>query len=134
MENYNIFLDDFRHPYDAFRILNDTDFLQLKWVVVRSYDDFVKVITENHEINKWPELISFDNDLLDEHYEIGEKTNFKKFDYSLTEKTGWHAAQWLISFCKTNEIDLPAFKVHSANTAGRNAITAILEEFVNSKK
>lgn len=125
----HIFLDDFRIPVDAFRILGDTDFLKLKWDIVRSYDEFINKIIEEHNKGRWPELISWDHDLLDEHYEIGEKSNFTEFDYSLTEKTGWHAAQWLIEFCKTNNLTMPPFKVHSQNTAGRKSITTILEEF-----
>lgn len=113
---YHLFLDDFRSQIDAFQLSKDTDYLKLKWVIVRSYDEFVKTITKNFSKGKWPEVISFDNDLLDEHYKIGEKSNFKEFDYSLTEKTGWHAANWLIEFCKTNNLDLPAFKVHSQST------------------
>src|SRR3972149_5431498 len=135
MDSLHIYLDDFRHPYDAFNILKDTDYLKLKWVVVRSHDEFVKTITNFFSEGKWPAIISFDHALDDEHYTIGEKTGYKEFDYSLTTiPTGFHSAQWIIEFCKTNNLNLPAFKVHSQSTAGRKNITAILEEFSNSKK
>lgn len=134
-QSFNLFLDDFRHPYDAFNIWKDTDFLKLKWVIVRSHDEFIKIITNRFSDGEWPEIISFDHDLDDEHYEIGEKTGYKEFDYSLTKiPTGFHTAQWIVNFCKENDIDLPKFKVHSQSTVGRQNITTVLEEFVNSKK
>lgn len=135
MESYHLFLDDFRHPYDAFNLWKDTDFLQLKWIVVRSHDEFVKTITNYFSEGKWPDMISYDHDLSDEHYKIGEKTGYKEFDYSLiTIPTGFQSAQWLIEFCKEKNLDLPSFKVHSQSTAGRRNITKVLEDFSNSKK
>jgi hypothetical protein len=132
--SYNIFLDDFRHPYDAFRILNDSDFLKLKWVTVRSHDEFVKTITEKFTNGEWPEIISFDHDLDPEHYEIGEKDNFQTFDYSLiTIPTGYQSTEWLIDFCKHSNMDLPKFKVHSQNTIGKRNITTLLEEYASSQ-
>ncbi len=133
--SYHLFLDDFRHPYDAFNIWKDTDYLKLKWIVVQTHEEFVNTITNKFSNDEWPAIISLDHDLADEHYEIGEKTGYKEFDYSLTIiPTGFHSAQWLIQFCKENNLDLPKFKVHSQSTVGRENITSILEEFVNSKK
>lgn len=131
MENYNIFLDDFRHPYDAFRILNDTDFLQLKWVVVRSHDEFIKLIKDKHSFGDWPYVIAFDHDLHDEHYDM----NFSDMNYLKTSvPTGYHSAKWLIDFCVENNLELPNFKVHSQSSSGRRNITQILDEFISSKK
>jgi hypothetical protein len=128
----NIFLDDFRHPYDAFHIWKDTDFLKLEWVIVRSHQEFVDKITTEFEKGNWPSLISIDHDLHPEHYEIGENANFQKFDYSLiTVPTGLQSAEWLIEFCKDNKLEMPAYKVHSQNTIGRKNITAALESFCN---
>jgi hypothetical protein len=135
MEPYNLFLDDFHHPYDSFNIWKDSDYLKLKWITARSHDEFVKIITTKFSDGEWPTLISWDHDLSDEHYEIGEKTGYKEFDYSLTTiPTGFHSAQWLIQFCKENNLDLPKFKVHSQSTIGRENINKILNEFANLKK
>ena len=130
MNKYNLFLDDFRMPADAFRIWGDTDFLKLKWEIVRSHDEFVEKINEEFKKGNWPELVSFDHDLDPEHYDIGEKFGFQNFDYSLTDiPTGLHSAKWLISFCKENSLSMPAFKVHSQNTIGRQNITVELSSF-----
>lgn len=132
---YNLFLDDFRSQIDAFQLSKDTDYLKMKWIIVRSHDEFVKSITKYFSEDKCPAIVSFDHDLADEHYTIGEKTGYKEFDYSLvTIPTGYHSAQWLIEFCKTNNLDFPAFKVHSQSTVGRNNIIKLLEDFTNIKK
>jgi hypothetical protein len=130
MESYNLFLDDFRHPYDAFNIWKDTDFLKLEWVTVQTHDEFVKLVTKNFSEGKWPAIISFDHDLHDEHYDM----DFSDMNYLKTNvDTGYHTAKWLVEFCKSNSLDLPAFKVHSQSTSGRRNITAVLEKFANKK-
>jgi hypothetical protein len=129
--SYNIFLDDFRHPYDAFNIWKDTDFLKLKWVIVRSHDEFAKTITDRHSNGEWPAIIAFDHDLSDEHYDM----DFSDMNYlKTTIPTGYHSAEWLIDFCVQNNLDLPGFKVHSQSTSGRKNITDVLEKFSASKK
>ena len=65
MTKYNLFLDDFRMPKDAYNYLLQPIYISVNWEIVRSYDEFVKYITE-HGI---PEIISLDHDLADEHYE-----------------------------------------------------------------
>lgn len=135
MIKYNLFLDDFRIPQDAFNIWKDSDFLKLEWVTVRSHEDFIIYITTGLLEGKWPSIISFDHDLADEHYAIGEKKNYQYFDYSLiTIPTGMQSAQWLVKFCKENNLQLPAFKVHSQSTIGKKNITKELESFNNPKK
>ena len=128
MENkaYNLFLDDIREPYDAFLYTKDTDFSKLKWVVVRNYEEFVQLISENYENGSFPGLIAFDHDLADEHYEHLPGT----IPYSeMEEKTGMHCATWLVDFCIDNNVKLPAFKVHSMNPAGRANIKGLLENY-----
>ena len=124
--NYNIFLDDFRQPVDAFNIWKDTDFLKLEWIVVQSHDEFVKLVTKNLLEGKWPKTIAFDHDLHDEHYDM----DFSDMNYLKTNMpTGYHTAKWLVEFCKSNSLDLPAFKVHSQSPSGRRNITKVLEDF-----
>lgn len=116
MDNeYNLFLDDVRIPKDIYNFIN------FKWTIVRSYKEFVEIITRNG----LPSLISFDHDLADDHYK-----QLKDIDYSkYKEKTGLHCAKWLIDYCLDNSLKLPTCLVHSANPAGRQNINSILDNF-----
>lgn len=124
---YNLFLDDFRVPKDAFNYTRRDTYLKSEWTTVRSYMEFVNYITANG----LPKLISFDHDLADAHYEEYHKTKGAGFDYdSMTEKTGYHCAKWLIEYCMDNKLKCPAFLVHSMNPAGGKNIQMLLENFI----
>lgn len=124
---YNLFLDDFRHPYDAFQYTFDPAFSKLKWVTVRSYDEFVRYIQRNYEKDgSFPELIAFDHDLADDHY--NHLSGEIPYD-QMEEKTGMHCARWLIDFCIDNDLKLPDYKVHSQNPAGRANIKGLLDNY-----
>lgn len=76
-----LFLDDVRNPPDS------------SWSVVRSYDEFVKFVLDNGV----PDVVSFDHDLAIDHYPFFEQSPTHTIPYdSYTEKTGYHAAQWLV--------------------------------------
>jgi hypothetical protein len=124
---YNLFLDDIREPYDAFLYTKDTDFSKLKWTVVRNYEEFVEVISSNYKkYDSFPNLIAFDHDLADEHYEHSSGA----VAYSdMEEKTGMHCAKWLIDFCLDFDLPLPNYKVHSMNPAGKQNILGLLNNF-----
>ena len=106
-----LYLDDIRIPRIS---VPDT-----KWVIVRSYDEFVTWIKE-HGI---PQLISFDHDLADEHYDNTIYNN----DYK--EKTGYECAKWLVDYCIDNDLKLQKFTVHSANPSGAANILGLLNNF-----
>ncbi len=117
--SYNLFLDDFRDPEDAFNHTNNQLYL-IGWVVVRSYDEFVKAIEEKGI----PDIISFDHDLADEHYESQQSYN----DYK--EKTGFHCAKWFINYCIDNKKELPAkILIHSMNPAGSANIKSLFDTY-----
>lgn len=128
MENktYNLFLDDFREPYDAFIYTKDRDFSVLEWVIAKDYYEFVEIIQENFKKGSFPEIIAFDHDLSDEHYH--HLSGVIPYD-QMKEKTGMHCAKWLIDFCIDNEVKLPKFKVHSMNPAGAANIKGLLENY-----
>ena len=89
------------------------------WVVVRSYDAFVRWM-QSHEV---PEIISFDHDLGREHYPVREEDPSQAIPYdSYKEKTGYHAAQWCV---ENNKIPALAI-VHSFNSAGAKNIESVL--------
>lgn len=121
--SYNLFLDDFRMPKDAYNYLLQPIYISVDWEIVRSYDEFVKYITE-HGI---PDMISFDHDLADEHYESHQEYDQYK------EKTGYHCAKWLIYYCIDNNKKLPAeILIHSMNPAGSLNIKSLFESYWKS--
>lgn len=115
-----ILLDDIRTPYDVFK--NTVDFEYYKnedWVIIKTYEDFV-IHIEEHGI---PDIVSFDHDLTYEHY-LSE--NQKNIDYdAMKVKTGYHAATWLIEYCKNKNLKLPKVKVHSQNPEGKKNILGL---------
>ena len=120
---YNLFLDDMRSPRDAFFYTGDVRFNLLDWIIVRTYDEFVK------QVNRigLPDLVSFDHDIADFHY----CKSFKNIsDYnSVTEKTGYHCAKWLVDYCIDNDLKLPKYIVHSMNPIGSENIISLLNNF-----
>ena len=56
---YNLFLDDIRFPEDCFEYAHQTVYITTDWIIVRSYDEFVKMI----ETNGVPYMVSIDHDL-----------------------------------------------------------------------
>lgn len=118
-----LFLDDIRRPHDVYSYISDPIYLDLDWDIVRSYDEFVKYITQN----KMPFFISFDHDLGREHYTFAYE---KEIPYdTFTEKTGYDCAKWLVDYCMDNNIKCPNFFSHSMNPVGRKNIHNLLSSF-----
>ena len=126
---YNLFLDDFRHPYDCVAYMRDPiKYAKWNWVVVKNYEEFVKKIEEDG----LPEFISFDHDLADEHYDnsmySGVDEYSKKYEH-FKEKTGLDCAKWLTEHCMDTKQKLPDFEIHSMNPAGGENIKSLLLNF-----
>ena len=107
IEKMRLYLDDVRTPK------ND------EWVVVRNYDEFVKIIQlkglENFEV------ISLDHDLGDSamiEYYTNVKNNYTLEYNNISEKTGYDAAKFLVAESMNTNIPLPQIYVHSANPIG----------------
>lgn len=119
---YNLFLDDMRKR-------SDVTWVELpagNWRDVKNYNEFVDTITECG----LPLFISFDHDLADHHYAIGQESGFSEFDYSkIKEKTGLCCAKWLIDYCIENKLNLPAWETHSMNPCGKENIDGLLKGF-----
>lgn len=130
-----LFLDDIRHPYDAFNYTNQSMFLKKEWVIVRDFNQFIAYIIENG----MPDFIAFDHDLADEHYTPSEYWN----DYNLSkqyqdskeykEKTGLDCAKWLVDHCIDNNLELPQYFVHSQNPVGKDNIIGYFESYLKNK-
>lgn len=126
---YRLFLDDIREPNQVFKTTANHE-----WTTVRSYEGFVQTIKEKG----LPFMVSFDHDLADVHYPFNNPHVGADIPYdSYKEKTGYHAAQWLVTHCLDNNLELPKWNVHSANPVGRQNIIGFLqsyEKFYNSQK
>lgn len=97
---YRLFLDDERIPTDVTWFNMPAE----PWVIVRSYDAFVKHI----EDNGIPDFVSFDHDL-------GEG------------KTGMDAAKWLVQLCLDTEQWIPSYIAHTKNPVGYDNIESMME-------
>jgi len=95
--SYNLYLDDERDPKT-----------KRDWIIVRSYEEFVKTIEEKGI----PSYISFDHDL------------------GPDVPTGMDCAKWLVD----QNIVVEDFNVHSANGPGGGNIEGLLRNWVNFKK
>lgn len=119
-----LFLDDIRKPKHIY-----WDTVDFSWRIARDYKEFVREIEENG----MPEFISFDHDLADEHYSQQMYKDPEKYNSYYTTKfremTGYDCAKWLIDYCMTKKIKLPAFNVHSFNPVGAANIWAVLNNY-----
>lgn len=129
-----VYLDDVRTP------LSDN------WLVVRNYDDFVKVITEMG-LDKI-ELISLDHDLGEtamKEYFTNVAPNYKLDYEKIKEKTGYDCAKFLVDYYyeinsdridmnrtekKKNKFEFPTICVHSANPIGSANIMGYINNFL----
>lgn len=124
--SYHLFLDDNRKPSEVKWL----DLPPYNWVVVKSYAEFVRTITEKGI----PETISFDHDLADEHYaeytaahdENSKSFGTIRYDH-LHEKTGMECALWLAHLCIERNVPIPSYYIHTLNPIGRQNISSVLE-------
>lgn len=126
--SYKLFLDDVRNPEDCFGYVKAfgirPDIYLGEWVIVRSFDEFRKYILKNGQ----PEIVSFDHDLADEHYDdsmYDKKGNYNELYGKFREKTGYDSAKWFIHYCKEVGFDLPVCICHSMNPVGRDNINSL---------
>ncbi|WP_319804248.1 cyclic-phosphate processing receiver domain-containing protein [Chryseobacterium kimseyorum] len=113
-----LFLDDLRHPIDAYHYTKQDIFLRDDWEIVRNYHQFVSSIL----VEGFPEFISFDHDLADEDY-------LESDSHEIPEKTGYECAKWLINYCMDHNVELPKFFSHSMNPVGKENIESLLNNY-----
>jgi len=124
-----LFLDDIRNPIDCTYYISSGEIYLELWDIVRSYNEFIDYI----ELNGVPDVISFDHDLADEHYDMSVYSgpigpDVSEFTYDrFKEKTGYDCAKWLCNYCIQNAIPLPKYYVHSMNPIGKENIEKYLE-------
>jgi hypothetical protein len=124
-----LFLDDIRQPKDAcYLVPNPALYWEDNWAIVKNYPEFCKWI----KFNGLPEIVSFDHDLADVHYEVDfDDWNDLTADQLGVEETGLDCAKWLVEYCLDNGFKLPEYWVHSANPVGKKNIQGYLD---NAKK
>ena len=112
-----IYLDDVRTPLNS------------DWVVVRSYDEFVRVVSEIGLENI--DEISLDHDLGPSAMAEWHKNVYNNYtlDYNnITEKTGYDCAKWLVEQWMEGK---PVQRVytHSANAIGASNIMGYINNY-----
>jgi hypothetical protein len=121
---YNLYLDDMREAKDAFFYTENPVYLNYDWIVVRTYDEFVEYI----KLNGLPELVSFDHDLADEHYNY-LNTQFDANYNNYVEKTGYECVKWLCDYCLDNNKIFPKSLYHTQNLIGRINMEKYVKNF-----
>jgi hypothetical protein len=114
-----IFLDDFRNPIDCVKYMHtrignkNPIYLEGEWFVVRDYVQFVNAINRfKEEITH----ISFDNDLVDEHYMFLLKSQEQWEEYHSTDhiETGYDCLKYTLQVYDKEK--LPEMYFHTMNT------------------
>lgn len=116
--SYNLFLDDVRQPQQVALYIHDMlkeFYIENEWVIVRNFKEFSKYIRKHG----MPNVISFDHDLADIHYDPRTWTESFKYD----EKTGYDCAKWLLDYCREKFMERPKIILcHSQNPVGKDRI------------
>lgn len=137
--SYKLFLDDYRSPTDCLsymhrRIGAQNLIYKEDWVIVRNYKQFVSWIL-HHGL---PSLISYDHDLAEGHYHRNMQEGVIIYDGGTFEndnnKTGYHAAKWLVDYCQRYNYKLPDWIVHSMNPVGSDNIEGLLKNYRKHEK
>jgi len=122
--SYRLFLDDVRNPEECRRYMAERAgdlFVEYwcEWIVVRSYAEFVDLISQKG----LPMLISFDHDL-----DPGGSApdTAEGYDAMGTKNTGWHCSYWLMEYLRKTGQKRPLCIVHSVNKAGTKHINRLL--------
>jgi hypothetical protein len=120
-QKFKLYLDDVRTPYDP------------QWIVVRSYNQFVREI-QHKGLENFDE-ISLDHDLddsaMNEFYNnvISNGT----IDYNkIIEKTGMECAKYLVNLSMESGVLLPQIWVHSFNPVGSENIMGLINNYLKS--
>jgi hypothetical protein len=133
--SYNLFLDDQRNPSDGYLHDSRKTLFEasgvIDWVVVRDYEEFVKMI----DTRGIPDRVSFDHDLQFEHvrYFVEHTISTGFIEYAnFNKKTGKGCAEYLMALVKKLDYPCPICYVHSANHVGRKNIAKVLFDVVGN--
>ena len=127
--NYKLFLDDVRSLGETYRYTKNKIYQEDDWYIVRNYKEFVELV----ETLGLPEVVSFDHDLAEIHYDSSTWTESFKYE----EETGYDCAKWLCDYhmdCQKHSIEpieFPQYLIHSMNPVGSKNIKSYLENYLN---
>jgi hypothetical protein len=128
--SYNLFLDDFRDTRMAFISTRDKRYVNMNWIIVENYNQFISYIIKNGV----PTLVSFDHDIGFEHYDLKGCTKFSSWgEYYVStdrEMTGYDCAVWLCEYCLKNNKKFPEYIIHSSNMVGSANIDGYIKNFL----
>ncbi len=137
LKGYHLFLDDVRQPIDCITYKRDKRYTELNWVIVRSYPEFGRELLNRFIEGEFPETVSFDHDLSDEHYDLTMYQGVDQYNdvsKGFKEKTGKEAAEFLINFCIDHNLPLPKIMIHTQNPVGYQRIEQVIEDFYRFKR
>lgn len=124
---YGLILDDTRTIEESLQIscLSVPCFGIKDWVLVKDFVQFKAEI----ESRGLPGFVSFDHDLgLDK----AQTTESGIILASWSEESGYTACKWLVEYCHTNEVSFPPYRVHSANSVGKENILGYIKSAIRS--
>lgn len=115
---YKIFLDDVLNPEDVVeKMLNSTHAEKYKddnWLIARSYEDFIHIVTKNYADEKVLDFVSFGHDLSEEDAD---------------ERSGYDCAVWLAAFSVELKQVFPPFEIHTRNLEGGEKMNSYIKKF-----
>lgn len=128
-----LWLDDIRDPYykphleTVMKLSKEVTEDNVEDIVhwARNYEEFLEYI---HYLGL-PDIVSFDHDLAQIHYDPTTRVEGFKYD----EETGLDCAKWLVEYCMNNNLPLPKYNVHSQNPVGKENIEKYLNNFNKNK-
>lgn len=118
MEKKRIYLDDVRTPVE-----------ENKWIVVRSYEEFVDKVNEIGLENI--DIISLDHDLGDTAMAEWHRNVYHNYELNydnIEEKTGYDVAKWLVNEWMDGKPVVDVV-VHSANAIGSGNIMGYINNY-----
>lgn len=136
-KTYGLWLDDKRNPFEKdwknwiFQYSPIPTTYEVVWV--KSYDEFISWISKYG----FPVVFFFDHDLADDVATEKVKKGMSKRQARKEKKkskSGMDCAKWLVEYCLDNDLELPPYRIQSANPAGRDNIDGLLKSFNNRTK
>lgn len=122
---YNIFLDDQFRPFDIFCKTNNKLYQEQQFVVVKSKDQFVGYIEEQFKKDRsYPSFISFDYHLAPVNMRVTDDRCIYYGDETYIPD-GVECAEWIVEFCRKNNLLIPKYFIHDVNPIGRKLINKV---------